>query len=162
MVLSSRIGAAGAIAVAVAAIALIAPADSARVCECIGLAAPSEAIRREAPFIFTGTVHEIVETTEHTTALRSTSATTSSRNIDRRVVFTVQAGWQGVTAGQVSVRVGFSDCMYPFEIDSQYLVFASRDQDGVAATTRCPRTTALKDAERLLKLLGPPTYRGGG
>ena len=162
MVRGSALGVLGALAAAAALSASSAPAHSVRRCECVGLTAPSEAVRREAPFIFRGTVHEIIEITEHTTALRSTSATSSSRYIDRRVVFKVQAGWQGVTSVEVSVRVGFSDCMYPFQIDRQYLVFANRDQDGVATTSRCSRTTALEDAAGLLKFLGPPAYRGGG
>jgi hypothetical protein len=48
--------------------------------------------------------------------------------------------------------------MYPFEVGSDYLVFADLANRGRPYTSICYRTTPADRAEPLLKLLGAPSY----
>ncbi len=127
-------------------------------CDCVRPKPPSTDVRREAPVIFSGTVVEIVERNEHTTTTFGGGAKTSVRPLERRVVFRVTSGWQGVTQERFSVSAELSDCMFPFEVGRAYLVFAHRDAQGRASTNICLRTRALDEAADVLRLLGPPSY----
>jgi hypothetical protein len=132
------------------------PADG---CDCIRLNALSEDVRLETPFIFSGTVVEIVERNEHTTRTYDGGAQSSVRPLDRQVVFRVESGWRGVARERISVAVAMSDCMFPFEIGKTYLVFANKDALGRPTTNICTRTTALGEAAEITRLLGAPIYR---
>jgi hypothetical protein len=111
---------------------LLLPTVDARIdaCDCIRPQALSPAIRKEAPFIFEGKVVEIVERNLHT--LRTTSGGGSSevKAMGREVVFDVTRAWNGVTTKRVEVSSEWSDCVYPFEIDRTYVVFAWKDAKG--------------------------------
>ena len=132
------------------------PADA---CDCVRLKPLSQAVRIEAPFIFSGTVVEIVERNEHTTRTYDGGAQSSVRPLDRQVVFRVESAWRGVARDRVSVAVEVSDCMFPFEIGKTYLVFASKDARGRPTTNICSRTTTLDGAAEITRVLGAPTYR---
>lgn len=136
------------------------PAPSASVlCDCVRLKPPSRATRQEAPFIFRGTVVEIVERHEQTTRTYDGGAATSVRPLDRYVVFRVTAAWSGVSDPRVEVVSELSDCMFPFEIGTEYLVFAHRDARRRATTSICTRTAAMSGASATLAVLGSPSYR---
>lgn len=134
-------------------------ARDASACDCVRLGPVGPGVRAETPFIFSGTVIEIIERNEHTTALRSGGATSTVKPLERRVVFRVTAGWRGVTAREFSVLAEVSDCMFAFELDKTYLVFANANSAGIAESSICTRTTAIERAAAVLKALGPPTYR---
>jgi hypothetical protein len=127
-------------------------------CDCVRLKPPSTDVRREAPVIFSGTVVEIVERNEHTTTTFDGGAKTSVRPLERRVVFRVTSGWQGVTQERFSVSAELSDCMFPFDVGRAYLVFAHLDAQARASTNICLRTRALDETADVLRLLGPPSY----
>jgi hypothetical protein len=61
-------------------------------CDCVGLKPLSTDVQREAPVIFSGTVVEIVERTEHITTTFDGGAKTSVRPIERTVNFRVISG----------------------------------------------------------------------
>jgi hypothetical protein len=130
-------------------------------CDCLRLRAPSTAMRTEAHFIFSGRVVEVVERNEHTTTIFERGATTSVRPLERRIVFEVAAGWRGVSRRRLSVIADSGDCMFPFEVGGEYLVFANRDAQGRAWTSICSRTTDLKSAAEIMRQLGTPLYRPG-
>lgn len=127
-------------------------------CDCLRPKPLSTDVRREAPVIFSGTVIEIVERNEHTTTTFDGGARASVRPIERRVVFRVISGWQGVTQERFSVSAELSDCMFPFEIGRTYLVFAQRDAQERASTSICLRTRSLDEAADVLRQLGTPSY----
>lgn len=131
-------------------------------CECERPAPLSTEVRREAPFVFSGTVVEIVERQEHTTTTIPGGATTSVRPLDRSVVFRVAAGWRGVARERFDITDEIDSCLFPFEIGGEYLVFAHVDPRGRTRTDVCTRTMPLEAAAAILELLGPPAYRAGG
>lgn len=146
------------VAIALVCVAAFAP-GMAEGCDCIRLKALSPEIRREAPFIFEGTVVEISERSEHTITTTRDGGQSSVRPLERLVVFEVAAAWNGVAQARFSVLAEMSDCVFPFEIGGRYVVFAQRHQSGKAATSICTRTASSKDAGAILEALGPAAYR---
>ena len=138
---------------------LILAAADARInaCDCIQPQALSPAVRKEAPFIFEGTVVEIVERSLHT--LRSTSGGGSSEvtPMGREVVFDVTRAWNGVTTKRLAVSSEVSDCTFPFKIDRTYVVFAWKDAKGSPAASMCTRTIESSKAADVIAALGPAT-----
>ena len=128
-------------------------------CDCVRLKPVTSETRREAPFIFEGTVLEISERSEHTITTTRDGGRSSVRPLDRTVLFQVSAAWNGVTQPRLTVLAELSDCVFPFAIGERYIVFANRHASGKAETSICTRTTARKDADALLRVLGPPSYR---
>ena len=126
-------------------------------CDCIRLQPLSAAIRKEAPFIFEGKVIEIVERNLHT--LRTTSGGGSSHvtPVGREVAFEVTRVWNGVTTKRLAVSAEVSDCMFPFEIDRTYVVFAWKDATGGPATSICTRTIESSKAADVIAALGAAT-----
>ena len=116
-------------------------------------------IKREAAFIFEGTVLEISERSEHTITTTRDGGRSSVRPIERTVLFEVSAAWNGVSQPRFTVLAEASDCMFPFEIGQRYIVFANRQANGKAETSTCTRTTALASAAAILRALGTPSYR---
>jgi hypothetical protein len=131
-----------------------APPD-AGACECISLQPLSGAVRTEAPFIFEGKVIEIVERSLHTLRTTSGGGSSETRPMGREVVFEVTRSWNGMTTTRLEVSAEVSDCMYPFEIDRTYVVFAWKDAKGGPATSICTRTTESSKAGGVIAALGP-------
>ena len=144
---------------ALVAAACLLPAREAVACDCMRLAPLGPGVTSEVPFIFSGTAIEIVERNEHTTALRSGGATSTVRPLERRVVFRVITGWRGVATPEFSVLAEISDCLFNFELDRTYLVFARATAAGVAESNICTRTSAMEQATSVIRVLGPPAYR---
>jgi hypothetical protein len=140
-------------------VAVITRPVPAAVCDCVRLKPLSGTTRQEVPFIFSGTVVEIVERNEHTTRTYDGGASTSVRPLARFVVFRVTAAWSGVSEPRVQVGSELSDCMFPFEIGPEYLVFAHRDARGRPTTNICTRTSPMSGASNTLAVLGSPSYR---
>ncbi len=128
-------------------------------CDCVRLKPVTPAIRREAAFIFEGTVLEISERSEHTITTTRDGGRSSVRPIDRTVLFQVSAGWNGVAQPRFTVLAEMSDCVFPFQIGERYIVFANRHAGGRADTSICSRTTSRQDADAILRALGSPSYR---
>jgi hypothetical protein len=137
---------------------LLAP-PAADACDCVRLKPVSPAIKREAPFVFEGTVLEITERSEHTITTTRDGGRSSVKPIERTVLFEVAAAWNGVAQPRISVLAEMSDCVFPFAIGERYIVFANRHASGKAATSICTRTTSRKDADATLRALGAPSYR---
>lgn len=89
------------------------------------------------------------------------------------IQFRVLDAWKGVPGesvvlyGQEAAYYGkleegemvvASSCAYTFEEGESYLVYASRQEDGLQ-TGLCDRTMPLTEAERDLDVLGPPADR---
>jgi hypothetical protein len=129
-----------------------APADS---CDCVTPKPLSNALRSESPFIFEGKVVEIVERSEHTTRTTSGGGSGEVRPLGREVVFEVGRAWNGVASKRISVSAEASDCMFPFEIDHTYVVFAGKDATGRPVTSVCSRTSESGEAADVLARLGP-------
>jgi hypothetical protein len=132
--------------------------EVARACDCLTLGPPTPDVRNEAPYIFEGRVLETVERTEHTTTTRSGRATSEVRPLDRLVVFEVKRAWRGVTKDRVVLAWPMSDCMFPFGVGREYLVFAHADSTGRPETTICARTRPLGAAANVIRHLGEPTF----
>ena len=128
------------------------PADS---CDCVTQKPLSNAVRTESPFIFEGKVIEIVERSVHTTRTTSGGGSGEVRPLGREVVFEVRRGWNGVGGKRISVSAEASDCMFPFEVDHTYVVFAGKDAKGGPVTSRCSRTAESSKAVDVLAHLGP-------
>ena len=131
-----------------------APADS---CDCMTPKQLSNAVRTESPFIFEGKVIEIVERSVHTTRTTSGGGSGEVRPLAREVVFEVKRAWNGVTNNRISVSAEMSDCVFPFEIDHIYVVFAGKDGKGAPETSICTRTMESSKAVDLLTYLGQGT-----
>ena len=137
---------------------MIFAAPGADACDCLRSKPVSPDIRREAPFIFEGTVLEISERSEHTITTTRDGGRSSVKPIERTVLFEVAAAWNGVTQPRVTVLAEMSDCVFPFAIGERYIVFANHHASGKAETSICTRTAARKDADAILRALGtPPT-----
>ena len=132
-------------------LAVDSPADG---CDCIRLQPLSAAVRREAPFIFEGKAIEIVERSLHTLCSTSGGGSSEITPMGREVVFEVARAWNGVTTKRLTVSAQISDCMFPFEIDRTYVVFAWKDANGAPATGICTRTTEASKAAELIAQLG--------
>ena len=128
-----------------------APADS---CDCMRPKPLSNAVRTESPFIFEGKVIEIVERSVHTTRTTSGGGSGGVRPLSREVVFEVSRAWNGVTSKRISVSAEMSDCVFPFEIDHTYVVFAGKDDKGGPETSICTRTVESSKAVEVLAHLG--------
>lgn len=131
-----------------------APADS---CDCAGLKALSSAVQTELPFIFEGKVVDIVERSLHTSRRTSGGGSGEVKPMGREVVFEVSRVWNGVTTKRMTVSAEASDCMFPFEVDRTYVVFAGKDAKGAPRTDICTRTMELSKAADVLAHLGQPT-----
>jgi hypothetical protein len=147
------------IAAATLALAAALAAPRAYACDCIRLKEVAPDIRREAPFIFEGTVLEITERSEHTITTTRDGGRSTVRPLERLVVFEVSAAWNGVAQRRISVLAEMSDCVFPFEIGRKYVVFANRHAGGKAETNICTRTADSGKSESILRALGPPSYR---
>ncbi len=130
------------------------PADA---CDCIRLQPLSAAVRKEAPFIFEGKVVAIVERQMQTRRTVSGGGSSESRPMGREVVFEVTRAWSSVTTKRLAVSADVSDCMFPFEIDHSYVVFAWKDAKGGPATSICTRTMESSKAGDVIVQLGPAT-----
>jgi hypothetical protein len=146
------------LAVVASAGAVLLASTPAEPCDCRRLPEPSPGIATEARFIFMGRVVEVRERSEHVIITRGTSAETSVRPLERSVVFQVSRAWRGVTSKAFTVNTDWSDCMYRFEVGSDYLVFADIADRGRPYTSICYRTTPADRAAEFLKLLGAPSY----
>jgi len=138
---------------------LLVPAAYARIhaCDCHSLQALSQGVRKEAPFIFEGKVVEIVERSLQTIRTTSGGGSSEFRPMGREVVFDVTRAWNGVTTRRVEVSSERSDCMFPFEMDHTYVVFAVKDAKGRAAASICTRTAESSQAAAVIAALGPAT-----
>jgi hypothetical protein len=123
-------------------------------CDCIAPPALSRDVRREVPFIFEGKAVEVVERTLHTNRNTSGGGSSSSETLGREVVFEVRRVWNGVATKRIAVASVWSDCMFPFEIDRVYVVFAARDAHGRPTTNACTRTVVSDKAAAVLARLG--------
>ncbi len=126
-------------------------------CDCIALQPLSAAVRTEAPFIFEGTVVEIVERSLHTLRTRAGGGSSETTPMGREVVFEVARAWNGVTTKRLTVAADVGDCMFPFKVDGRYVVFAWKDAKGGPATSICTRTVESATAAEVLAALGPGT-----
>jgi hypothetical protein len=111
-------------------------------------------VRTESHFIFEGNVIEIVERSEHTTRTTSGGGSGEVRPLGRDVVFEVRRAWNGVASKRISVSAEASDCMFPFEIDHTYVVFAGKDAKGSPVTSICSRTVESSKGAAVLAHLG--------
>jgi hypothetical protein len=143
--------------VPVLALILVAVADPVDACDCLRPQPLSAAVRKEAPFIFEGKVVEIVERSLHTLRRSSGGGSSETKPMGREVVFEVTRSWNGVTTKRLEVSAEVSDCMYPFEIDRSYVVFAWKDAKGGPATSICTRTMESSKAGEVIAALGPAT-----
>ena len=141
-----------ALALFVLALPSAAPAGA---CDCIRPQPLSAAVRKEAPYIFEGKVVEIVERSLHTLRTTSGGGSSETRPMGREVVFEVTRAWNGVTAKTLTVAADESDCMFLFQIDRTYVVFAWKDAKGGPATSLCTRTLESSKAADLMAALGP-------
>jgi hypothetical protein len=130
------------------------PADA---CECSRPPALSPSVRKEAPFIFEGKAVEIVERTLLTSRVTSGGGSGESKAMGREVVFEVTRAWNGVTTKRIAVSSEWNDCMFPFEIDHTYVVFAAKDAKGAPLTNACMRTMESGKAADVIAALGPAT-----
>ena len=79
--------------------------------------------------------------------------------------FEVESAWKGVKSREVSIRTD-SVCHAYFEIDVEYIVYASREEGFQLATDICYRNVRLrkesgdvsKAAQKHLNSLGKPTW----
>lgn len=131
-----------------------APADS---CDCVRLKPLSSSVRTESPYIFEGKVVEIVERSLHTTRTTSGGGSGEVRPLGREVVFEVTRAWNGVTTKRIAVSSEMSDCMFPFEVDHSYVVFAGRDVKGGPVASICTRTAESSKAGEVVTRLGQAT-----
>ena len=136
---------------------LILPSAPAESCDCMTPKPLSNAVRTESPFIFEGKVIEIVERSVHTTRTTSSGGSGEVRPLGREVVFEVRRVWNGVKSKRISVSAEMSDCVFPFEIDHTYVVFAGKDDKGAPETSICTRTIESSKAADVLPYLGQGT-----
>ena len=120
---------------------LLAPAPAAA-CDCT-FKPLSSAVRADYPFIFEGKVVE--QRFLHPTL-----------TVDR-VVFEVKRVWNGVTTKRMTVSSVVSDCMFGFQLDHTYVVFAWRDEKGQPTTLHCSPTVESSQAAKVLAHLGQAT-----
>lgn len=126
---------------------------SARACGCVSIPAPLVALG-EATAVFSGTV----------VAKQDASKPRADRRIGGmeyvKYTIAVLEVWKGELADTVAVRTprGSGMCEYPFEIGTQYLIYAdTRADTGCLRTNLCTRTKPLKHADEdiaRLKSLG--------
>jgi len=145
------------VAIVVALLLLPAAYAHLHACDCIRPQALSRSVRKEAPFIFEGKAVEIVERTLLTSRVTSGGGSGESTAMGREVVFEVTRAWNGVTTKRVAVSSEWSDCMFPFEIDHTYVVFAGKDAKGAPVTSICMRTIESGKAGDVIAALGPAT-----
>jgi hypothetical protein len=138
------------------AVGFLTPADI-QACDCLRLQPLSAAVRREAPFIFEGKVVEIVERNLQTLRTTSGGGSSETRPMGREVVFEVTRAWNGVTTKRLAVSAEVSDCMFPFEMDRTYVVFASKDVKGRPVSSICTRTMEATKAGDVIARLGLAT-----
>jgi hypothetical protein len=72
---------------------------------------------------------------------------------------TVSRVWKGLPTDTLTVVFGSiglrSSCDLSLETDSSYVIFASRDEEGVLRTTQCTGTAPEGDATATISALGP-------
>jgi hypothetical protein len=85
----------------------------------------------------------------------SGGGSSESKTMGREVVFEVTRAWNGVATKRVEVSSEWSDCMFPFEIDRSYVVFAAKDAKGAPLTNTCMRTVESGKAADVIAALGP-------
>jgi len=134
-------------------LALLQTPGPAGACDCLRLQPLSAAVRKEAPFIFEGKAVEIVERALLTLRTTSGGGSSESTPLGREVMFEVTRAWAGVTTTRVTVSAEGGDCMFPFEVDHTYVVFAWKDAKGGAATSVCTRTTESSKASDVIAAL---------
>jgi len=141
---------------AVSALFVVLAAAPVDTCEC-GTPPPlSRAARTETPFVFEGKAVETVERSIQTTRLTSAGGT-NSMEIERDVVFEVKRAWNGVTKKRLVLAADLSSCMFGFDVDKTYVVFAWKNAKGALTTHQCSRTIESSKAADLLAHLGPGT-----
>jgi hypothetical protein len=108
-------------------------------CDCIPNPQPRRALRTAAA-VFAGRIFAL---TPNGATLRVSSA------------------WKGVPANQelVEVMTPADTCMFLFEVDREYIVYAYREERGGALYTNiCTRTNLMSRAKEDLKKLGRPQW----
>jgi hypothetical protein len=131
---------------------LLAPAPAAA-CDCT-FKPLSNAVRADYPFIFEGKVVE--RRFLHPMLTESGIGSGNTQSVDR-VVFDVKRAWNGVTTKRMTVSSVVSDCMFGFELDHTYVVFAWRDEKGQPTTLHCSPTVESSQAAKVLVHLGQAT-----
>jgi hypothetical protein len=97
-------------------------------------------------------------------ALRSAGAVFAGRIValnSSGVVLEVSRVWKGVAFNQgiVEVMTPVDACMFIFEADREYLVYAYREEKaGALYTSICTRTNLLSKAEEDVRKLGHPRW----
>lgn len=74
----------------------------------------------------------------------------------REVTLRVSRAWKGALGDTVVVTTGWGggDCGYPFLERAEYLVYASRTEEGTLTTSICSRTRPAAGAEAEMATLG--------
>ena len=124
----------------------------AHACSC-STPSPQEAIQQSA-VIFSGKVIQVKETS----AWREWIPLSNKRvRGGFEVVLDVQSTWKGMDQTQVLIFTeGWGGgCGFPFEVDREYLVYASYWERDVLETHICSRTAELINATDDLQTLGP-------
>ena len=115
----------------------------------------------EQPFLFLGTVESVrvIPTGDPDMDLLHAAGAD--------ITFRVELAWRGTyTSSTVTIHTGSvgGGCGYSFGLGRCYLVFASRDDQGVPGTDICTRTTSIDRAIDLLPyvyaFLGAPRVPG--
>jgi len=132
--------------------ALLIPVQPVYACSCIYPDLPSFALIR-SDAVFTGTVTKVVSSGKGVLpsvvepVRRWLGLPPAPGAYGRRVSVQVSDSWKGVTAGSIEVHTGNgdADCGYRFTPGRQYLIYAHRDEAGLA-TNICTRTVELASA----------------
>jgi hypothetical protein len=119
-------------------------ATSAFACKCAMPPPTAKQALKSATAVFAGKVLEINES--------------GSSNI---VLMQIENSWKGVEESVVTFETGrnSASCGYTFSPGERYLVYADADGSQGLHTSRCARTTALKNAGEDLAILGKGTPR---
>jgi hypothetical protein len=113
-------------------------------CSCAPPPSVEEALQRQTA-VFSGKVISISESNK----FWGSSADPVS------VVFEVMGAWKGVTKSEVTVNTAMSSasCGYEFKMNTEYLVYAYGEEDGLE-TGLCERTKPISAAADDLAVLG--------
>jgi hypothetical protein len=142
-----------AIAVMVTLLLLLLTSARADACDCSPSKPLSSAVRTDYPFVFEGKV--VVYRILHP-MLTSGSVSSDTQDV-QKVVFDVRRAWNGVTTKRIALSTVVSDCMFWFEIDHTYVVFAWKDAKGNPTTLHCSWTVESSKAAEVLAHLGQAT-----
>lgn len=115
-------------------------------CSCAMPGSPTEEMAKSGA-VFSGKVIEIVD--------RNKNGLTHSSADPMEVVITVDEIWKGIDESQVVVVTerDSASCGFQFEVDKNYIVYASKDGDQLRASL-CSRTALLSAAVDDLSELG--------